>query len=226
MSRIIKVALAAMTGLLLSAAPARAASILVTGNTTFTAFWLYTPTNPDLAASARFTIANWTATGFDLTIDLVQNTTAVSPNINARLVSFGFGLSPDLTSISSPVNGTVFGWGFTNFPGFQNVEVCGFAGNNCAGGGNGGLLPGQVQAGSMSIHINGPFPNGVTFSPIAAKFQTDIGSFETDSCLGTPAGCPTPGTFSFPTPEPASLVLLGSGLALGAFGLRRRAKKA
>jgi hypothetical protein len=216
----IKLALAAMVGLFLTAAPASATSVVVTGNTTFTVFWLYTPTNPDLAGSARFNIANWSSTGFDLTIDQVANTMPVAPDVNARLVSLGFGLTSDATSFSSPVNGTVFGWGFSNFPGFGSVEVCGFSGNGCAGGASGGLDQGQSQTGSMSIHINGPFSNGVTFSPVAAKFQTGAGSFELDSCVGTPGTC-GPVVFQ-ETPEPASLMLLGSGLVLGALGLRRR----
>jgi hypothetical protein len=94
--------------LALVARPAFATSILVTGNTSFTVNWFDAVTNPDLSATARFTITNFTSTGFNLTIDQVGNTTPTSPNIGARMTSFGFGLSPDFTSTSSAVNGSVF----------------------------------------------------------------------------------------------------------------------
>jgi len=215
-----------MAGLFLLASPSWASSITVTGNTSFTVFWLYTPTNPDLAGQARFTVTNFTTSGFDLTVDQVANTMATSPDINARLVSFGFGLTPDATSFTSAVNGSVFSWGTTNFPGFQTVDICAFAGINCAGGSNAGLNQGQSQTGSMSIHVNGAFTNGVTFSPIAAKFQTDVGSFELDSCVGSAGSCGTPTVNIEATPEPASLVLFGTGLAGLAVALRRRARNA
>jgi hypothetical protein len=148
-----------------------------------------------------------------------MNTTPVSPNINARLVSFGFGLGPDFTSYSNAVDGAVFSWGFSNFPGFGSVDVCGYSGNNCAGGGNGGLNQGQSMTGGMSIHFNGPFGNGVTFSPIAAKFQTNNGSYEFDSTI-TNNNESNQNDISA-VPEPASMVLLGSGLVLAAARLKR-----
>jgi PEP-CTERM motif len=196
-----------------SAAPASADPILVTGNTTFSVDWLYTPTNPDLSGSAIFTISNWSNGGFDLAISDITNTMPTNPDINARLTSFGFGLSPNATSFTNIVNGDVFSWGFSNFPGFQQVDVCGYGGNNCAGGSNGGLNQGQSVLADdiMSISILGNFVNGVTFDPIPVKFQTDIGSFEFDSTVT-------------PVPEPASLALLGSGLALAAGRFRRRTK--
>src|SRR5262245_22469910 len=127
----------------MSPVSASATSILINGNTSFTVDWLNTQTNPDLAGSATFTITNWSVSGFDLAISNIANTMPVSPDINARLTSFGFGLTPDATGFTNKVNGNVFSWGFTNFPGFQQVDVCAYAGNNCAGGGNGGLNQGS-----------------------------------------------------------------------------------
>src|SRR5262245_42279283 len=127
----------------MSALPASAAPILVTGNTSFTVDWLDTQTNPDLAGSATFTVTNWSSSGFDLAVGNIANTMPASPNINARLVSFGIGLTSDATAFSNVIDGDVFSWGFTNFPGYQKVVVCGYAGNNCSGGGNGGLAQGM-----------------------------------------------------------------------------------
>ena len=201
------------------ARPASATSILVTSNTQFTVNWLSTATIPDLEGSARFTITNFSAAGFDLTIDLITNSTALTPNIGARLVSFGFGLSPNYTSYSNAVNGSTFSWGFSNFPAFGQVDVCGYAGQNCAGGGNAGLHPGQTMAGSMSIHFNGNFASGVTIAPIPVKFQTRIGSFQFDGCIeGDPACDPN----LPPVPEPGTLVLMGLGLVGTAAMLRRK----
>ena len=200
-----------------SAAPASATSILITNNATFTVDWLYPATNPDLSGSATFTITNWSSSGFDLAVSNVMNTMPTNPSINARLTSFGIGLSPDATGFTNIDDGDVFSWGFTNFPGYQQVDLCGSGGNNCAGGGNGGLNQGQsvLPGDVMSITVLGNFSNGVTFSPIAVKFQTDRGSFKFDGTIR-----PDPE----PVPEPATLSLFGSGMLLAAAGKFRRRK--
>src|SRR3990172_4066426 len=158
----------ALALLLGSATSASAASITITGSIVFTVNWL--GTTPAPSGSATSEILNWTGTDFDLQIYDIQNTT--SAGIQARLTSFGFGLTPDFSSYSTAVNGQVYSWGFSNFPGFQTVDVCGFAGQNCAGGSNQGLGEGQstVSGDIMSIHFTGGFGSGVIFSPIPAKF--------------------------------------------------------
>ena len=200
---------AVLAAALASARPVAAATIFVDGNTSFAVDWLYTATNPDLAGSALFTISGWSDNSFTLTISNIANSTATSPNIGARLVSFGFGLDSDAT-YSNIVNGSLFGFGFSNFPGFQAVDVCAFAGNNCAGGGNAGLSAGQTSSDILSMLISGSFGEGVTFSPIPVKFQTAIGSFEFDST--------TPNT---PVPEPATLFLFGTGLVAAGYTARK-----
>ena len=70
--------------LALMARPAYATSITVTDNTSFTVNWLNTVTNPDLSGSARFTISNFTADGFDLLVDQIMNTTPTCRRTSTR----------------------------------------------------------------------------------------------------------------------------------------------
>ena len=158
--------------ILASVAPSSAqATVFVNGNTTFTVTWQGVKAGATLLATATFTVSKWTGTSFKMTVTNVKNTMPVSPNINARLTAFGFGLTPQGT-FSNLVNGSIYQWAFTNFPAFQRVDVCLTSGGGCAGGGNGGLNQGQSSPETYSVTISGAFTNGVTIMPIPAKFQT------------------------------------------------------
>ena len=216
-----------VVAVLLLSRQADAASITLSGNSTFTVDWLNTTTSPSISGSADFAVTGWTGTGFDLAITAVRNTMPVTPDINARFISFAFGLTPDAT-FSNLVDGAVFQWKIDDkFPGGFNgqVDLCGFSGPNCNGGGTGGLGQGESTAPGdiMSVHVTGNFGSGVTFSPIAAKFQSNQSAQAFDGCVRGAEDCPV-GVFEDPlaAPEPASVILLGSGLA---FVLLRRRRK-
>ena len=121
--------------ILASVAPSAAqATVFVNGNTTFTVTWQGVKAGATLLATATFTVSKWSGTSFVMTVTNVANTMPMSPDINARLTAFGFGLTPEGT-FSSLANGTIYPWAFTNFPAFQRVDVCLTSGGTCAGGG-------------------------------------------------------------------------------------------
>jgi uncharacterized repeat protein (TIGR01451 family) len=176
--------------ILASAVPGSAqTNVFVNGNTSFTVIWQGVKPGATLLATARFTVSNFSSTSFVMTVTNVANTMPTSPNINARLTAFGFGLTP-LSTFSSQVDGKIYQWAFTNFPAFQRVDVCLTSGGGCAGGGAGGLNQGQPSSETYSVMITGNFTSGLTITPIPAKFQTSLGSLETDGVViePTPSG--------------------------------------
>jgi uncharacterized repeat protein (TIGR01451 family) len=179
--KILRMPIAVLSLILASAVPGSAQSVFVNGNTSFTVTWSGPAPGPQggtLLASATFTVSNWTGSSFLMTVNNVSNAMPVTPDINARLTAFGFGLTPEGT-FSNLVAPGIYQWAFTNFPAFQRVDVCLTSGAGCGGGASGGLDQGQSTNNVYSVAIAGQFTNGVTIIPIPAKFQTGFGSFET-----------------------------------------------
>ena len=182
----LRMTVAVFSLILASAVPGSAQTqVFVNGNTSFTVTWQGVKPGATLLATARFTVSNFSSTSFVMTVTNVANTMPTTPDINARLTAFGFGLTPEGT-FTNLVNGSIYDWAFTNFPAFQRVDVCLAAGGGCAGGGNEGLNQGQSTPDSHSVTITGNFSSGVTIVPIPAKFQTALGSLETDGVVIDP----------------------------------------
>jgi uncharacterized repeat protein (TIGR01451 family) len=183
----LRITVAVFAIILASAVPGSAqTNVFINGNTTFTVTWSGSVGGgATLLARSTFTVSNWTGSSFVMTVNNVANTMPASPDINARLTAFGFGLTPAGT-FSNQVPGSVYSWAFTNFPAFQRVDVCLTSGGGCAGGGAGGLNQGQSTSDSHSVTITGAFTSGVTIVPIPAKFQTSLGSLETDGVVIDP----------------------------------------
>ena len=103
--------------ILASVAPSAAqATVFVNGNTTFTVTWQGVKAGATLLATATFTVSEWSGTSFKMTVTNVRNTMPASPDINARLTAFGFGLTPQGT-FSSLVNWKHLPMGVHEFPG-------------------------------------------------------------------------------------------------------------
>lgn len=164
-----------------------------------------------LSIDGMVTIDSLTATDAVVRVMLENNSPEIS-NGDPRVTSFGL-LIEDFTALTDSNTGGTYldNADDGNFPGFS-TDVCGTSGNNCAGGGNGGIDSGDSD--DFTLEVSGNFGGTLTLENFALKVQGGPAgaSFEL-------AGVPTPKPNQDNIPEPASYILL-IGLA-GAAALRR-----
>lgn len=157
-------------------------------------------------------IDSLTATAADIRVMLDNNSTPISGS-DPRVTSVGVLVGNYGSLGSSTTGGTYLDTEDDgNFPGFA-IDVCGTSGNNCAGGGNGGVPAGGSD--DFTLRVNGAFANVLKLSNFGLKIQggPNGNSFEL-------AGVPTP-----KVPEPASALLLAMGLGLIAAKNVRHSKR-
>ncbi len=173
------------------------------------------------ALSASMTLVfNGFGPGNTANFGYTLNNTSSSPLTGSRVSVFGFNTTPDLAIVSGNTSATATGafagpsTGPGNTPGLPfNPEVC-FGGNNCAGGGNGGVSLGGSGSGTFTLNLTSA-PTSLTLSNFFVRYQSiNGGGFNGASGVGVGTAVPEPGTWG--------MMLLG--FAAVGFAMRRSRK--
>ena len=207
----------------LASVPAQAILINDTGDDFNLGWQIAVPASgATLQAYATFNVTSVSASQIIMSVT-ISNNTILGTLVNAGLTSFALQTSPAVTG--GTATGTIFDLVTIPpppLPSLPNLNVCITGGNNCAGGGQGGLLAAGASE-SFILTLNGSFANGLDILASGIKFQTSAGSFEAPGNFCT---SPTdPNCFDPPgrVPEPGTLLLLSLGVLAGFASTRRRA---
>lgn len=213
-----------MCGLLLAAFGTSASAVLISSatNNPYVFSWSSLGGGYTLTGSGSMSLSGFNTNSLTLSVKLTNDTVAGgSPSgKDARLSQFGFGIDPNATGVtfSDAADKGIVGAALDTIPSLSLIEVCGYGGNNCSGGGNEGIY-GNGGSDTFSIILAGTWGDSVNIAPLGYKYQTNNGSFEFYSSTSSTGGPPTGNV-----PEPDTLALLGIGI-LGACLYRRRLHK-
>jgi hypothetical protein len=184
------------------------AIIMMPGDDPYAFTWSYETGDSvgTLEGAGTLEISAWSTT--QLTIDVWLYNDSYNDS-SARLTAFGFGIDPDAASVtfSDDSDGGMVSASLDNIPSLALIDVCTWGGNNCNGGSNGGLSPGDSDSFQLLLAGNWNLETGVDIDPIGFKYQTEPNSYEFTTTS---------------VPEPSTLLLMATSLAGLGFASQRK----
>lgn len=167
---------------------------------------------PGLAATVTYSLSTVSTDKKKWTFDYEVYNASIAP-VASRVSIVGFDVGPNMKS--GVASGLFTKVKSGNVPMVGNREVCLTTGNNCSGGGNGGLTRGETGGGSFTLTFAAPTDTFTITNPFVRYQSLDFPGKNGSSGIGLPVAY---------VPEPAAwaMMLVGFFSIGGALRLQRR----